>query len=139
MIKWDTGTCSDSVGSSKFIEFLHNNNLSQLIDRPTRYRDGDTPSTLDLLLTSDPNLISTLDFDPPIGKSDHVVVKATMQTISYSNKQKVTGYKRVIHFPKVERDIKRLTGRLRSHNRLFLIAGGVLLVSLIPLLFPTVS
>ncbi|KAJ3656651.1 hypothetical protein Zmor_015708 [Zophobas morio] len=105
MIKWDTGTCPDSVGPSKFIEFLHNNNLSQLIDRPTRYRDGDTPSTHDLLLTSDPNLISTLDFDPPIGKSDHVVVKATMQTISYSNKQKVTGYKRVIHFPKVERDI----------------------------------
>ena len=48
--------------------------LYQHVRKPTRFRQHQTPSTLDLVFTDDENLIDMIHFDAPLGKSDHVVL-----------------------------------------------------------------
>lgn len=67
---------------SEYVDFFINSNLEQLITEPTRYRAGQVPSLLDLVLTNDPDLFSKIELLPPIGKSDHVVISATIQVIT---------------------------------------------------------
>ena len=40
----------------------------------TRYRDGVSPSTLDLVFTDQENNVEELDCGAPLGKSDHCVI-----------------------------------------------------------------
>ena len=49
--------------------------LTQMVNFPTRISDCDShsPALLDLFLSSDANICSTVAF-PPFGNSDHVVV-----------------------------------------------------------------
>ncbi|KAJ3617273.1 hypothetical protein MTP99_007367 [Tenebrio molitor] len=65
-------------------------NLSQMILHRTRYRASQNPSLLDLLLTTDPQLISSVNIGPPVGISDHATVECTVQIIDYC-------------FPKIEK------------------------------------
>lgn len=46
--------------------------LIQYVRVPTRIRDNDTPSMLDPIFNEDPNVISDVAFNSPIGNSDHV-------------------------------------------------------------------
>ena len=48
--------------------------MEQLIDEQTRYREGQTPSLLDLLIVSDPDIVSNLSYCDPFGKSDHITI-----------------------------------------------------------------
>lgn len=62
--------------------------LHQLVLQPTRFRNGQNPSLLDWMISSDSNLISEVAYQPPIGKSDHVVLTATLQmNLSYDLKR----------------------------------------------------
>ncbi|XP_065557850.1 uncharacterized protein LOC136025788 [Artemia franciscana] len=45
--------------------------LTQLIDQPTRYRDGQNPTALDLVFTNSPNTVMSIKYLPAIGSSDH--------------------------------------------------------------------
>ena len=74
-------------GTSLFVDFLLNSNLTQLVSGPTRFRIGCTPSTLDLVLTNDKQLISNLTISAPIGKSDHATVEFQVQVL-HQNKPK---------------------------------------------------
>ena len=49
-----------------------------MVDFPTRYRTGQTPSILDLLLVHDELMIQSLESLPGIGKSDHVMLLITL-------------------------------------------------------------
>ena len=49
--------------------------LTQHIRSCTRARGRDQPSLLDLLFTRQENQIENIDYEPPLGKSDHVVIK----------------------------------------------------------------
>ena len=42
--------------------------------QPTRYRDGQSPSVLDLVLSTEVNMVQNLTYLNPLGKSDHVVL-----------------------------------------------------------------
>ena len=76
----------------KFIENLRENFLVQMVDNYTRYRQGQDPSILDLIITNNDTLVEDLQYDPPIGKSDHLML--TFKIKSYlqdsSSKRKYT-------------------------------------------------
>lgn len=79
-IVWKTTSLSDGVSSHNvFQNFILNSNLSQLIEEPTRFRINNQPSTLDLILTNDDNLLTTPEISSPIGKSDHAVITTHIQ------------------------------------------------------------
>ena len=48
--------------------------LTQHTSFPTRYRAGNKPSLLDLIITESDNNISHIGSSPPLGKSDHIVI-----------------------------------------------------------------
>ena len=55
------------------------NNLAQTVNFPTRIPDCDShsPALLDLFISSDASICSTMAF-PPLGNSDHVVVSVSI-------------------------------------------------------------
>ena len=42
--------------------------------QPTRFRQNQTSSTLEYVFTEEENLIEAINYDVPLGKSDHVVL-----------------------------------------------------------------
>ena len=58
--------------------FSISNDLTQIVNFPTRIPDCDShsPALLDLFLSSDASICSTIAF-PPLGNSDHVVVSVS--------------------------------------------------------------
>ena len=61
------------------------NNLAQMVNFPTLFLDGDShsPALLDLFISSDTSICSTVAF-PPLGNSDHVVVSVSTDFSSNS-------------------------------------------------------
>jgi hypothetical protein len=65
---------SPQSASSEFIEFLQEHQLSQQVTRPTRHRQGQISSLLDLVIISSELSVSSVLHTPPVGKSDHDVI-----------------------------------------------------------------
>ncbi|KAJ3655025.1 hypothetical protein Zmor_014170 [Zophobas morio] len=64
-----------------------------------------TPSTLDLIITSDDKLLANLDYLDPVGKSDHVVLKVEVQ-ICFERGRRITSTCRVItNYELLNRDL----------------------------------
>ena len=63
------------------------NDLTQIVNFPTRIPDCDShsPALLDLFLSSDASICSTMAF-PPLGNSDHVVVSVFIDFLINSNR-----------------------------------------------------
>ena len=63
--------------------FSISNDLTQMVNFPTRIPDGDShsPVLLDLFISSDASICSTMAF-PPLGNSDHVVVSVSVEFLS---------------------------------------------------------
>ena len=59
--------------------FSISNDLTQMVDFPTRIQDCDShsPALLDLFISSDASICSAMAF-PPLGNSDHVVVSVSV-------------------------------------------------------------
>ena len=53
---------------------LADNFLTQIIMQPTRFRHSQQPSLLDLLITNDPERITSTCYLPAIGASDHICI-----------------------------------------------------------------
>ena len=60
-----------------FVETLRDCFLFQNVTEPTRYRENDTPNLLDLLITSDNDMVRDIIYHPPIGESDHLCLTFT--------------------------------------------------------------
>ena len=58
-----------------FIESIQDCFLYQHITEPTRYRENEPPNLLDLILTSEEGMIRNLTYHPPLGESDHIVIR----------------------------------------------------------------
>ena len=58
-----------------FIEGIHECSLTQHVTKDTRHRIGVKPSGLDVLLSNEEGLVRNLSYLPPIGSSDHVVLR----------------------------------------------------------------
>ena len=80
-----------SGGTDRYSELCYNfsisNNLTQMVNFPTRITDCDShsPALLDLFLSSDSSICSTMAF-PPLGNSDHVVVSVSTDFPSNSQR-----------------------------------------------------
>ena len=58
----------------RFIDVLHDAYFTQMVTKPTRRREGNLPSLLDLIIVNDEKLVSDIQHNSPIGKSDHDVL-----------------------------------------------------------------
>ena len=70
---WDVPNWDSVAGS--FLDILDDYFLFQYVTFPTRNREGQSPSTLDLIITSEDNVIENLIASDPLGKSDHIVME----------------------------------------------------------------
>ena len=74
-IDWDTySTKGENSDEHMFIECLQDNYMFQTINKPTRRRGTNKPNILDLIVTQDENCISEIEYQTPLGKSDHCVI-----------------------------------------------------------------
>ena len=73
-IDWDTEAAT-GIFPHLFMECCSENCLEQLIDKPTRHREGQQSSLLDLILTNEPDCITEIQHQAPFGKSDHEVIE----------------------------------------------------------------
>ena len=64
----------DNHKATNFLNCTHSNYLIQMIDKPTHYKPLQKPSLIDLILTRDSALIENIKFNPPFGKSHHLVL-----------------------------------------------------------------
>ena len=72
-INWETETTTKSANhcSQRFLN----------VTQPTRCRHGKNPHTLDLILTSDEDMVSNLAYGAGIDLSDHVIISYTLNII----------------------------------------------------------
>ena len=74
-INWSTrSVTSNNVFDGTFLSLLDDLFIIQHITFPTRYRNNQTSSVLDLILSIDQYAVSNVTSLPPLGKSDHIVI-----------------------------------------------------------------
>ena len=75
-INWDTveSVKHSEHTSQRFIDAVMDSFLHQHVTQPTRYHHEQNPSTLDLLLTSEENMINHINYLPGLGLIDHVCI-----------------------------------------------------------------
>ena len=76
-ISWSTYTTNVNTAhrSSIFLEQVRDNFLTQHITKPTRFREGTTPTVLDLIFTNEDHMVENIEFLPGLGKSDHLILE----------------------------------------------------------------
>ena len=87
-IDWEggwTGT-KDEI----FVESLRDGFWTQHVNQPTRHRIGQKSNILDLILTKDPNDVTSVEYCSHIGKSDHILlkVKTAIKKVKVTEKEK---------------------------------------------------
>ena len=75
-INWISSStaCNETSPEALFIENSLDCFLTQHVTKPTRARGDDTPSTLDLIFTNEPGMVSDICHNPPLDGSDHQVL-----------------------------------------------------------------
>ena len=77
-ISWQTHETTSRYAQN-FLDCINDNYLEQHIEAYTRFREGQAPSTLDLVFSSDPGIISSIQLRDPFGKSDHLSIYLELQ------------------------------------------------------------
>ncbi len=79
-INWEEMTFRGEKNSwsAKLINWAVKNLLTQWVDCKTRFCGRDNPSRLDLMFTSD-EIIEKINYESPLGKSDHVLMEILMK------------------------------------------------------------
>ena len=73
---------------SLFTETLQDLFLKQHVTEPTRYRNGEEPSLLDLIITNEEGMIQNLSYHPALGDSDHCCLTFDLSCYAYHHKRK---------------------------------------------------
>ena len=73
-IDWTSATAPDGRFGNNLLRLLADKVLVQHIMENTRYRDGQTPSTLDLAITKSEHDVERIEFGTPLGNSDHIML-----------------------------------------------------------------
>ena len=74
-IDWNVGECTQGGVGEGYLEWMHSRALYQHVRECTRFREGQISSLLDLVITAREEDMHSLEYFPPIGKSDHVLIK----------------------------------------------------------------
>ena len=69
-----TTSVNETHISSQFLECVRDTYFFQHILNPTRYREGNESSVLDLILTNEEEMVTDIKYLPGLGKSDHLVI-----------------------------------------------------------------
>jgi len=69
-IDWECDYVNNEV-VKPLIALLQECHLHQHVCNPTRYRDGQEPSLIDLILTTEEGMVHNLEHNPGLGESDH--------------------------------------------------------------------
>ena len=74
-INWSLCESSGNEGhmSSIFLEGIKDCFLFQHIREPTRFREGQIPSILDLTFANEENIVDKINYLPSLGESDHII------------------------------------------------------------------
>ena len=93
-IDWKTMS-SSCPNDRKFIEAIEDSYMTQHVNEATRGRGNDTPTLSDLVFSSKAENIEQVKMNPPLGRSDHNIVKIlyrhqseTIQDKTISNPKK---------------------------------------------------
>ena len=78
-IDWAAGCCTYGNLGENFIEWMNDRALHQHVTFDTRFRTGQIPSLLDLVISKSENDVASLINHPPIGKSDHLLIEVEMR------------------------------------------------------------
>ena len=70
---WDKLSALNTV-TQTFMDTTLDNFLHQHVDRPTRYRGNDIPSTLDLVFTNEEDMVEDIEYNSALGLSDHLTM-----------------------------------------------------------------
>ena len=82
-INWETREISvedKNHPCNKMYDKINDLFLIENIKQPTRFRHGERPSNLDWVLSDNPDRISNICIDTPLGASDHSVITFTLDT-----------------------------------------------------------
>ena len=79
-IDWSSGLSDEPPNhySHRLVECIQDHYLIQHVTKPTRYRPGQVPNILDLILSNEEGMVHDLKYMPCLGGSDHVVLRFTM-------------------------------------------------------------
>jgi hypothetical protein len=93
-VDWETETCKAAVKhpASQFLECVRDCYLVQHVLEPTHHRGEQTANTLDLILSSEEDMISEVRVTAPIGKSHHGAVLAKVHLQLNVKEQRRTHY-----------------------------------------------
>lgn len=105
-MSWPSPT-ANSNASRLLLDMLDNTHLLQIVSEPTRFRHGQRPSLLDLVITSEEDLVSNLRCMPPLGKSDHSVLGFHIQLSLKSQPRRTSIDKTFINFETINCDLSR--------------------------------
>ena len=80
LINWSSSSvASQGAIDPEFLDLVNDLFVSQHVNFPTRIREGQVPSLLDLVLTNDESFISEIASLPTLGKSDHITISFEFQ------------------------------------------------------------
>ncbi|KAJ3638855.1 hypothetical protein MTP99_002187 [Tenebrio molitor] len=97
-------------------DLIINSHLCQLVSEPTRFRLNQTPSTLDLIISSDDNSLTNLKYLSPIGISDHVTLGIELQIYSCPRLKTVSFERTVVEWAAVNQHISVVDWNLLLSN-----------------------
>lgn len=75
-IDW-TNICthvSEEHIATQFLECVRDTYFFQHVKQPTRIREGNEPTVLDLIFSNEEEMVSNLNYLPGLGRSDHLVL-----------------------------------------------------------------
>ena len=75
-----------------FLEVVNDSYLYQHVCDPTRIREGNIPSVLDLIFTNEENMVETVKYMPPLGKSDHLLLSFNFNCYTADHSEKSRRY-----------------------------------------------
>ncbi len=74
---WESTTQNPESLENSFLEKIRDAFLYQHVSSPTRGRNANHPSLIDLILTNEEGMVSDLEILSPLGKSDHACISFT--------------------------------------------------------------
>ena len=117
-IDWDNYYSSKSEDhcDSKFLFEIMKINTNQLISSPTHYKPNCKSTLIDLILTKNPDIISNIKQNPPIGKSHHQVLTAQIKVTKNNQKIKNKPSQKIVKPNFDKADFDAINNTLLSEN-----------------------
>ena len=107
---------SEDHCDSKFLFEIMKINTNQLISSPTHHKPNCKSTLIDLILTKNPDIISNIKQNPPIGKSHHQVLTAQIKVTKNNQKIKNKPSQKIVKPNFDKADFDAINNTLLSEN-----------------------